>query len=115
MESPVTETKAVFKSNLFGSLGAGVFVGPNLIDFSTVFDNVGAKILENLPVFVTVLLLMILYIPFVIICRKYDTKDDFKVGVFPIVTCSHQMTTQFHWLFKPFSLCLLHYNPNTFI
>ena len=81
MESPVTETKAMFSSNLFGSLGAGVFVGPNLIDFSTVFDNVGAKILENLPVFVTVLLLMILYIPFVIICRKFDKKDEIKVCV----------------------------------
>ena len=83
MDRPVTETRAVFSSNLFGSLGGGVFVGPNLIDFSTVFDNVGAKILENLPVFVTVLLLMILYIPFVIICRKFDRKDEIKVGVFP--------------------------------
>ena len=81
IEEPVTETKAVFKSNLFGSLGAGVFVGPNLIDFSTVFDNVAAKILENLPVFVTVILITLMYVPLVIICRKFDKKDERKVGV----------------------------------
>lgn len=69
----------MFTSNLFGSLGVGVFVGPNTIDFSTVFDNVGASILENLPVFVTVFLITLLYFPLVIICRKYDKKDELKV------------------------------------
>ena len=35
-----------FKSNLFGTLGAGVFVGPNTIDFGSVFDDLEKKIAE---------------------------------------------------------------------
>ena len=41
-----TATEAKFKSNLFGSLGAGLAVGPNTIDFSSVFDNLDAKLAE---------------------------------------------------------------------
>ena len=41
-----TASRAKFKSNLLGSIGAGVFVGPNTIDFSTVFDNLGGKLIE---------------------------------------------------------------------
>lgn len=35
-----------FKSNLFGSLAAGLFVAPNMIDFDTVFDNLDHKIVD---------------------------------------------------------------------
>ena len=79
MEGPISQTEAVFTSNLFGSLGVGVFTGPNLIDFNTVFDNLDQAILDNLPVFCTVLLIMLLYIPLAIVCRKYDKKDEIKV------------------------------------
>ena len=41
-----TATEAKFRSNLFGSMGAGLVVGPNTIDFSSVFDNVDAKLAE---------------------------------------------------------------------
>ena len=41
-----TASRAKFSSNLFGSLGAGVFVGPNTIDFRTVFNNLDVKIIE---------------------------------------------------------------------
>ena len=50
MEKETTPEKVVFKSNLFGSLGTGLFQAPNKIDFGTVFDNLGAKIVENMPV-----------------------------------------------------------------
>ena len=43
-----TPQQANFKSNLFGSMGAGLVVGPNTIDFSTVFDNLDQKIAEVL-------------------------------------------------------------------
>ena len=41
-----TARRAKFKSNLLGSIGAGVFVGPNTIDFDEVFDNIGEKLIE---------------------------------------------------------------------
>ncbi len=76
-ESTVEEVK--FKSNLFGSLGAGLFVGPNTIDFGTVFLDFDKKIIENAPVFFTVLGIILLYFPLVAWCRKLDKKDNIKV------------------------------------
>ena len=35
-----------FKSNLFGSLAAGLFTAPNMINFDTVFDNLDQKIVD---------------------------------------------------------------------
>jgi hypothetical protein len=67
------------KSNLFGSFGAGLFTGPNMIDFGTVFDNFGAKLLENIHVFATMIIIIAAYIPFAVFCRKLDKKDTLKV------------------------------------
>ena len=80
IEEPITQQRSPFQSNLFGSLGVGVFESPNLIDFSTVFDNIDQKILDNLAVFLTVTLTILLYIPLVIQCRKYDRLDGKKVS-----------------------------------
>ena len=41
-----TATQTRFKSNLFGSLGAGITVAPNTIDFTTVFNNLDQKLVE---------------------------------------------------------------------
>ena len=41
-----TATQTRFKSNLFGSYGAGITVAPNTIDFSTVFNNLDRKLIE---------------------------------------------------------------------
>ena len=79
MEGPISESNAQFSSNLFGSLGVGVFVGPNTIDFKTLFDNVDEKILDNAAVFVTVLLLMVAFIPVAAVCAKFDRLDALKV------------------------------------
>ena len=68
-----------FKSNLFGNLGAGMFSGPNKIDFSTVFDNFGAKLVENMPVVATVIGVILLYFVGVFVCRRLDKADAFKV------------------------------------
>ena len=71
--------RVAFKSNLFGSLGAGMFVAPNIIDFGTIFQNVDQKILANLAVFIVVIFLVVLYVPGVVICRKQDKLDLIKV------------------------------------
>ena len=41
-----TPTTAIFKSSLFGSLGAGLTVAPNTIDFNTVFQDPEKKLVE---------------------------------------------------------------------
>ena len=68
-----------FKSNLFGSMGAGLFVGPNTIDFGTVFLNLDEKIIDNAPVVVTVIGLILLYIPLAFWCHRKDKIDVMKV------------------------------------
>ena len=41
-----TVKAARFRSNLIGSIGAGLFVGPNTIDFDKVFDDIDDKLIE---------------------------------------------------------------------
>ena len=71
--------KVKFRSNIFGSMGAGLFVAPNTIDFSTVFQNLDQKLLDNIAVVATVLGLIILYIILLIIARRFDKRDELKV------------------------------------
>ena len=68
-----------FKSNLLGSLGAGVNVKPNTINFSTVFNNLGKKFLENIAVVVTVLGVIVVYVPVTVFLRQLDLADIIKV------------------------------------
>lgn len=60
--------------------GASFFVPPNTIDFSSVFDNFGEKLVENIHVVVMIALLLILYALLVILMRRMDKKDKVKVG-----------------------------------
>jgi hypothetical protein len=60
-------------------LGAGLFTGPNKIDFSTVFDNFGAKLVENMPVVATVIGVILLYFIGLVVCHKMDKVDAWKV------------------------------------
>ena len=69
-----------FKSNLLGSLGAGLNVKPNTINFATVFDDLGGKIVENIAVVLTVLGIVLLYIPAAVFLRRLDLSDIVKVG-----------------------------------
>ena len=68
-----------FRTNLMGGFGAGFFSAPNMIDFSTVFNNIETALLDNAPVVFTVIGIIILYIPLLILCRRLDKKDLFKV------------------------------------
>ena len=72
--------KVRFKSNLFGSFGAGLFTAPNTIDFGSVFDNFGAKLLENIHIVATIVVVMLIFIPLVVLCRRKDKKDRLKVS-----------------------------------
>ncbi len=79
LDGKSTPAKAVFKSNLFGSFGTGLFVPPNTIDFGSVFHDFHSKIWENRSVVATVAVLIILYIPLALICRRFDKRDAVKV------------------------------------
>ena len=68
-----------FKSNLFGSFGAGLFTPPNTINFKDIFSNLGQRLLDNLPVVATIIIVALLFIPFAVICRRFDKKDEVKV------------------------------------
>ena len=79
LEAGSTPTTAKFKSNLFGSLGAGLTVAPNTINFNEVFNDLDEKLIENAAVVGTVIGVLILYIPFLLLCRNFDKKDKLKV------------------------------------
>ncbi|CAD5124508.1 DgyrCDS12788 [Dimorphilus gyrociliatus] len=71
-----TPSTTRFKSNIFGSLGAGLDIKPNLIDFDTVFLNFGSKLADNAAVFSTICCLIVLLIPLVILARRLDIRDE---------------------------------------
>ena len=52
---------------------------PNTINFSTVFNNLGKKILENIAVVITVLGVIVVYIPVTVFFRQLDLADIMKV------------------------------------
>ncbi len=53
---------------------------PNTIDFGSVFDNFAEKLVENMPVFATVVGVILLFILLALICRRFDKKDALKVN-----------------------------------
>ena len=54
-------------------------MAPNTIDFNAVFDNLDEKLVENAAVVGTVVGVIILYIPLVLLSRRLDKKDKYKV------------------------------------
>ena len=73
-----------FRSNLLGGFGAGFVTPVNTINFATVFDNFGAKLIDNVAVWTTILAFIIIYIPLAILARYLDKKDAFKVSVLAV-------------------------------
>jgi hypothetical protein len=74
--------KAVFSCNLMGGFGAGFISPPNLINFSTVFDNFAQSLVDNAPVIGTIIGIIVIYIPLLLLCRRLDRKDTLKVYTF---------------------------------
>ena len=64
---------------MFGTLGTGVFVGPNTINFNTVFDNFAEKLAENAAVVGTVIGIVVLYLLMIPLLRRFDIKDKLAV------------------------------------
>ena len=63
--------------NHLTSFGGDMVVPPNTIDFSTVFS--AEKFLESMPVFCTVIIIMLLYVSGLVWARREDKKDLIKV------------------------------------
>jgi hypothetical membrane protein len=71
-----------FKSKIFpGSFGAGLIVGPNTINFGTVFQDGAAKLLENIHILVTIVMFLLMFIIMAIIGRKLDKNDNINVSI----------------------------------
>lgn len=58
-----------------GSMTSGLVVPPNTIDFSNVYDDMGAKTAENPGVLIVVSILVGLYLLLLIPIRRMDVKD----------------------------------------
>ena len=55
-------------------------VPPNTIDFSTVFDNLDQKLVENIHVVVTVIGLAVIFVVVAVFLRRKDKQDLAKVS-----------------------------------
>lgn len=73
--------KVVFRSNLLGGFGTGFVTPINTIDFNTLFDNIGQKLIDSACVWGTIIAILLLYVPFAVLARRLDKKDLFKVGL----------------------------------
>lgn len=70
------------KCNHLTSFGSGFFVMPNTIDFSYVFANAG--FVDNITIYMTVILTLAVYIILVIWARSADRDDLKKMGATPL-------------------------------
>jgi hypothetical protein len=75
-----TPSKPVFRSNLFGSLGVGLNLTPNLIDFGAIFSNFSERLAEAAVVTATVIALWCLFIPLAVVLRRMDKRDTATVS-----------------------------------
>ncbi|ELT88583.1 hypothetical protein CAPTEDRAFT_89312, partial [Capitella teleta] len=64
--------------------GNNVIVPPNTIDFDTVFDDFGQKLVDNLHVVLMISLLLVAYFALIIIMRRLDRNDKQKWGATPL-------------------------------
>ena len=68
-----------FRSNLLAGFGAGFITPVNTINFATVFDDLGQKLIDNVAVWATILAFIVIYIPFAVLARYLDKRDALKV------------------------------------
>jgi len=61
--------------------GAGFITPVNTINFNTVFDNLGQKLIDNVAVWATIVAFFVIYIPFAVLARHLDKKDALKVQI----------------------------------
>ena len=73
------ELQTVCECNHLTLFASNWIVPPNTIDFSTVFDDVGAKIVDNIHVIVMIIIVLMVYIVMVVVFRRLDKTDESKV------------------------------------
>ena len=76
---PNLQRPVKFRSNLLGGFGAGFATPLNTIDFGTLFDNLGQKIIDSAVVWGTIIAIVVIYIPIAVFSCRADGKDVFKV------------------------------------
>ena len=82
LQMDTTSSKKIkFHSNLLAGFGAGLFTPVNTIDFGTVFNDIGQKLIDNAHVWGTIIVIILLYIPFAVVSRRNDKKDAVKVSL----------------------------------
>ncbi|XP_023225224.1 uncharacterized protein LOC111626157 [Centruroides sculpturatus] len=70
------------KCNHLTSFGGGFFVTPNTVDFAYVFANAGFA--DNVTIYMTIIVTLLLYIILLIWARRQDKKDTEKLGATPL-------------------------------
>ena len=75
-----TPTTVVCACTHLTSFASQVFVAPNTIDFSTVFNDFGNQLLRNYHVLITLGLILLLYIVLLVYLRRKDQQDIIKVN-----------------------------------
>jgi len=61
------------------SFGANLIIGPNTINFGSVFDDAAEKLLQNLHVILTICGMLILYFILLPVAHRYDKQDTVTV------------------------------------
>ncbi|ESP04057.1 hypothetical protein LOTGIDRAFT_109826, partial [Lottia gigantea] len=83
--SPISNSKFTrCLCNHLTSFASGVFVPPNQINFDTVFDDLGAKLLDNNAVLITISCMIFVYLVASVWARRKDKQDVEKWGVAPL-------------------------------
>ena len=75
-----TPTTVVCACTHLTSFASQVFVAPNTIDFSTVFNDFGNQLLRNYHVLITLGLILLLYVVLLVYLRRKDQQDIIKVN-----------------------------------
>ena len=95
-------TKVRFHSNLLAGFGVGLFTPINTIDFGTVFNNIGDKLIESVPIWGTIIVIIIAYIPFAVLARRADKNDVVKVNVvLAVLPVKHHFNTAAYHFVTP--------------
>ena len=58
-----------------------MLVAPNLIDFGRMFDNIEAKLRENIVVLCITIGILVTYLAGLVLSRRADRKDSIKVSM----------------------------------
>lgn len=70
-----TFEELVFESSVFGAISANLYIPPNTINFTHVFDNFGELLADSPVVFTVVIILLVAYIFALVLAFYFDKID----------------------------------------